>query len=428
MRSRPFLPGPKPHLAALAATLLAACAPPQQEAPEDPRPVVRLGGSENLTARLLPALAETHTKARSTLRFQVRRADGNGIQSLLDDEIDIAVTSTKHTPRDERQAKERGFSLEAEGARNIIGVDVIAVAVHASNPTDALTYDQVIGIFCAGPQRIDNWSFLGMEDRPIRALGRKLDDGARMVFEEFFCGGRGLSPDLEIVNPLAMQAALEEDANAVAFLSLNDESGKVLGLRPDVAQPPIRPSQQQVIRGAYPLYRDLYVYTRGPAVSHPGDFIEWVQSPAGQEVLDEQRYVPLFLRPEQADEPRPLRETIHYDPGATDPNQRSSARLQLLVQELKERAGEYRHIVLEGYTDNQEPDAVALSQKRAESVRDVLAKELPGVYFEIIPRGSVRPLAPNTTEFGRQRNRRVQVYLAEEEADTPSVDLEPAGG
>jgi len=417
-----------PALLALPAALLAACSSPSTETVEDPRPVVRLGGDETLTERLLPALAETHTKARSTLRFQVRRTEGNGIQSLLDGGIDIAATSTDHLPRDQEQAKERGFDLHAEGARHIIGVDVIAVAVHASNPTDSLTYDQVIGIFCEGPQRIDNWSFLGMEDKPVRALGRKLDDGARMVFEEFFCGGRGLSSNLEILNPLAMQTALEEDPNAVAFLSLNEESGKVLGLRPDVAQPPIRPSQQQVIRGAYPLYRDVYLYTPGPAVSHPSDFIEWVQSPAGQEVLDEQRYVPLFLRPEQADEPRPLRETIHYDPGAAVPNQRSSARLQLLVQELKERAGEYRHIVLEGYTDNREPDSVVLSRKRAETVREVLGKELPGVYFEIIPRGSDRPLAPNTTEFGRQRNRRVQVYLAEEEDAQPEGDMEPSEG
>lgn len=419
-----------PHPARIAITglILAACSPPSPPPSEDPRPVVRLGGSETLTQRLIPALAETHTKARSTLRFQIRRAEGNGIQSLLDSEIDIAATSSEHLPRDEEQAKERGFSLEKEGARHIIGVDVIAVAVHASNPTDSLTYDQVIGLFCAGPQRIDNWSFLGMEDRPVRAVVRQLDDGARMVFEDFFCGGRGLAPDLEVLNPLAIQSALEDDPNTVAFLSLNEEAGKVLGLRPDVAQPPIRPSQQQVIRGAYPLYRDVYLYTRGPAVSHAKDFIDWVQSPAGQEVLDEQRYVPLFLRPDQADEPRPLRETIHYDPGATEPNQRSSARLQLLVEELKERAGEYRHIVLEGYTDNREPEPTELSRKRAEVVRDVLAKELPGVYFEIIPRGPRRPLAPNETEFGRQRNRRVQVYLADEEAPEPAGEVEPEEG
>ena len=113
----------------------------------NPRPLLRLGGDEALTAKLLPALAETHTRARSTLRFQVRRGDGDGIQSLLDGVLDLAATSHAHRPRDEEQAKERGFSLNAEGARHIIGVDVLAIAVHASNPTDSLTYDQVIGVF-----------------------------------------------------------------------------------------------------------------------------------------------------------------------------------------------------------------------------------------------------------------------------------------
>ena len=69
------------------------------------------------------------------------------------------------------------------------------------------------------------------------------------------------------------------------------------------------------------------------------------------------------------------------------PNQRSLARLQLLDRELRERAGEYRHIILEGYTDNREKKAQELAQKRAETVRDLLVKKLPGLYVEIIPEG-----------------------------------------
>jgi outer membrane protein OmpA-like peptidoglycan-associated protein len=117
------------------------------------------------------------------------------------------------------------------------------------------------------------------------------------------------------------------------------------------------------------------------------------------------------------DEPRPLRETIHFEPGSSTPNQRSLARLKLLVDELHERTGEYRHVVLEGYTDTEEPDAEGLSEARAGAVKAMLEKELPGTYFEIIPRGSVNPIAPNATPYGRQQNRRVQIYLAAEERE-----------
>ena len=405
--------------------LLAACSASEPDAAVDGRPVLRLGGSETLTGTLLPELAQTHTAARGTLRFQVRKsADEDDMAELLAGNLDLIATTTPHRARDEDQAKQNGFSLEADGARHIVGVDVIALAVHASNPSDSLTYDQVIGIFCEGSNRVDNWSFLGQEARSIRAVSPDIDDGTRMVFEDFFCGGKGLSRQVEVLNAQAIQNALDSDATVISYVSLNQEAGKVLGLRPDAAAPAVRPSQQQVIRGAYPLYRDLYLYSRGPAKGDVKAFVEWVQSPAGQDVVDEQRFVPLYLRPERLDEPRPLRETIHFEPASSEPNQRSRARLQLLVDELKERAGAYRHVVLEGYTDGKEGEATDLSRQRAEAVRDLLAKELPGVYFEIIPRGARNPIAPNETTYGRQRNRRVQVYLAEEEAPAETAELD----
>src|SRR5690606_31651570 len=171
--------------------------------------------------------------------------------------------------------------------------------------------------------------------------------------------------------------------------------------------------------GAYPLYHDIYLYTPGAPRGATAEFLEWVVSPAGQEVVDEARYVPLFLRSGQADKPRPLRETIHFERGISAPNQLSAARLGLLVEELRGRADEYRHIILEGYADNQEPDALALSQARADAVRVYLEAEIPGLFFEIIPRGATRPIAPNETPYGRLRNRRVQIYLAEEERKVP---------
>jgi len=406
----------------VAVTLLTACTGSPPAEPEDDRPVLTLSGSEAFTARLLPALAETFVQSRNTHRFQIRKADDDGMGALLDGEADVIATSRPHRARDQAQAQENGFNLEQEGARHIIGVDVIALAVHSSNPVDSLTYDQIIGIFCEGGNRVDNWSFLGLEDRKIRVVSADISSGTRMLFEDFFCGGRGLGKHVEVLNEQAIASALESDRDVISYVSMNQEGAKVLGVRPDAALPPVRPSQQQVIRGAYPLYRDIYMYTRGPATGDVGSFVDWVVSPAGQEVVDEQRFVPVFLRPERLDEPRPLRETIHFEPGSSKPNQRSSTRLRLLVEELKERAGAYQHIVLEGYTDNQEPDAIPLSRKRAEAVRDLLKAELPGVYFELIPRGSDNPIAPNQTSYGRQRNRRVQIYLAEEEAAPPAAD------
>lgn len=403
---------------------VAACTGSPTDAPDGP-PLLRIGGSEAMTRILVRQLADTYEKERADIRFEIEGGgDAAGMRKLLAGELDIAASSRPHTPAEEEQARENGYSLAAEGSRHIAGVDVVAVSVHPSNPTDSLTYDQVIGIFCT--QTIDSWAFLGQEDKPIRALARDPNSGTRALFEDFFCGPRGIHPRIEVATTEdEVATSLQDDPNVITFLSMSEGLGKIVGLRADASAPAVRPSQQSIIRGQYPLYSDLYLYCAGAAEGPPKDFIEWIASPGGQEVVDEARFVPLFLRPERLDDPRPLRETIHFEQASSEPNQRSMARLQLLVAELRERAGEYRHIVLEGYTDNLEPDAVPLAQARAEAVRDLLANELPGLYFEIIPRGSTGPIAPNNTPYGRQRNRRVQIYLAAEEA---ADDAPPRGG
>lgn len=389
---------------------------------DDGPPTLRIGGSETVTRALAGALAQTHADSRGTLRFEITGGGSTvGIDKLLDGKVDVAATTRAPLPSEEQQARANGYSI-IEG-RHVIGVDVLTVAVHPDNPIDNLTYDQVIGMFCTG--QIDDWSFLGLDAGKIRVLTRDPRSGNRALFEDFFCGPSGIADRAEVASFDTINAALTEDPMAITFVSLSENVGKTLGLRPDPAGPPVRPSQQNIIRGAYPLYQDILLITPGPPQGKARNFVEFALSPAGQEVVDEERFVPVFLRPERLDDARPLRETIHFDAGETQPNLRSTARLQLLIDELRDRAGEYRHVVLEGYTDNREPNATDLAYKRAETVRTLLQSELPGLYFEIIPRGALHPIAPNDTPYGRQRNRRVQIYLAaeEKEEDGGSVDV-----
>ncbi len=396
---------------------------------------LHLGGPEALTRKLLPALTESYARQRNfapgsqagggRFRLHALSEEGAGIRELLDGELDGAVSSRDATPSEEEQAKVLGFTFDSPETRHIVAVDVVAVGVHPRNPLESLTYDQVIGIFCT--HSIDNWSFLGSDDAPIRALVRQPGSGTRTLFEDFFCGPQGLHASLEVASTTQIATALAEDPHAIAFVSLSEGMGKLLSLRVQPNAPSVRPSQDNIVRGVYPLFGDLYFYTRGKPTAQMADFLTWVESPAGQEVIDEARFVPLSLRPEMLDEARPLRETVQFEVDSSLPNQRSRARLQLLVNELRER--QYRHVILEGFTDDREGDPYKLSQQRAEAVRTLLVDAMPELYVEIIPRGPKDPIAPNDTPYGRQVNRRVQVYLAEEETGTEDREVaEPAGG
>jgi phosphate transport system substrate-binding protein len=340
-----------------------------------------------------------------------------GFRELLDGEAELVVAARDARPSEEEQARARGFSLDTPQSRHIVAVDVVGVAVHTDNPVDHLTYDDVVAVFCTGEAA--SWAAVGGPDRPIHALAPDLESGARALAEDFFCGVRGIRQGVPVQRPDELQESLRTDVDAISFVSLADGSGKLLGLAPAPEFPPVFPSQSNIIRGSYPLYGDVYLLTRGVPTGALASFLAFVTDPAGQEIIDEQRYVPLFLRPSTLDEPRPLRETVHFEAGAAEPDSRSLARLHLLVREIRER--QVRHVVLEGYTDDREPDPYALSEQRAQSVRTLLAAEVPTLYFEIIPRGARSPIGPNQTPLGRQINRRVQVYLGEDEQEPTNL-------
>lgn len=394
------------------------CTPAAEEL-SDELPTLRASGTSSLVTRLLQPLAETHSQTVTTMQFDLTpQRTSQAFRALLDGEADVIAVDRQSTPAEEEQAKANGYQLSADGARTILAVDVVAVAVHPSNPINAMTYEQVIGVFCTG--ELDNWEDLGRESAQIQALTLDPLSGTRGLFEDFFCGPSGIDTRIPQRDPESMGDALENTPEAIGIVSASSRSGKLIGLRYDARQPATHPSQANVIRGTYPLASDVYLYTAGPATGLALDFIDWISTPAGQEEVDEARFIPLFLRPERLDEPRPLRETVHFEVGSSEPTQRSMARMDVLVEDVRDRAGEYRHVVLEGFTDPTEARPVELSRARAEAVRDLLQAELPGVFYEIIPRGARNPIAPNETPLGRQRNRRVQVYLEEDAAPVGS--------
>jgi outer membrane protein OmpA-like peptidoglycan-associated protein len=73
-------------------------------------------------------------------------------------------------------------------------------------------------------------------------------------------------------------------------------------------------------------------------------------------------------------------------------------------------------VAIIGHTDNTGSDAVnnPLSVERAQSVRDYLtARGIASARIETAGRGEREPIAENTTEAGRAKNRRVEIFLRE---------------
>jgi outer membrane protein OmpA-like peptidoglycan-associated protein len=76
-------------------------------------------------------------------------------------------------------------------------------------------------------------------------------------------------------------------------------------------------------------------------------------------------------------------------------------------------------VLIVGHTDSTGNDAInnPLSLQRAQTVRDYLAtRGVPAGRMEVAGRGSREPVADNTTDAGRAKNRRVEIFLREPQA------------
>lgn len=76
-------------------------------------------------------------------------------------------------------------------------------------------------------------------------------------------------------------------------------------------------------------------------------------------------------------------------------------------------------VMIVGHTDSTGSDAInnPLSLQRAQTVKDFLAtRGVPATRMEVAGRGSREPVAENTTDAGRAKNRRVEIFLREPEA------------
>ena len=84
-------------------------------------------------------------------------------------------------------------------------------------------------------------------------------------------------------------------------------------------------------------------------------------------------------------------------------------------EQAREALGRADQVMITGYTDNvgEDADNFALSLRRAEAVRDHLVSlGADANKFHVSGAGEANPIADNTTDEGRAKNRRVEVAVA----------------
>ena len=107
---------------------------------------------------------------------------------------------------------------------------------------------------------------------------------------------------------------------------------------------------------------------------------------------------------------------VNFDFNKSDIRESEVAELQKAVRFIRKYPG--AKVRLEGHTDSIDSEEYnqALSERRAEAVKNYLVKEEAAEKSKIstVGYGESRPVAPNDTEEGRAQNRRVEVLIISE--------------
>ncbi len=193
------------------------------------------------------------------------------------------------------QAKANGV----DPVEHIIARDAIAVIVNPSNPVSQLTMQQISDIYSG---KINNWSEVGGEDRPIVRLSREVNSGTHVYFLEtvvrmgkkddktFFSTDTLLLPSSE-----GIIAEVRQNPNAIGYDGLGyvPKDLKTIAIAPEEGQPYILPSIATVNDKTYPIARDLYMYTNGEPTDILKEYLDWILSPEAQQIVADQGFVPV---------------------------------------------------------------------------------------------------------------------------------------
>jgi phosphate transport system substrate-binding protein len=281
--------------------MLAACSSqPNGDEPSQPEPSENLNnvGSDTMV-NLALAWAEQYQQVNPSSTISVTGGgSGTGIASLINKTTDIANASRRIKPEEVDNAQANGI----EPTEFIVAKDAIAVIVNPNNPVDQLTLQQLSDIYSG---KLNNWTELGGEDRPIVRLSRETNSGTHVYFLEqvlrlgnkedktLFSTNTLLLPSSEVIG-----AEIRNNPNAIGYDGLGyvTPDMKVIAVADSRSEEVefIYPSAETVNDGTYPIARDLYMYTAGP----PGGFIEtymdWIFSPEAQEIVTQLGFVPII--------------------------------------------------------------------------------------------------------------------------------------
>ncbi len=386
---------------------------------------------------------------RKAAEFTIlRSSSGEGIADLLSEQADFALSLREASAEEVARAREAGLgSLASARQARVIALDAMAAIVAPSNPVRRISLADLRAIYTG---EITNWRELGGEDAPIAAYLPEDDAGYAALFRTTMLRGAALAEGVtRLPDNDALARKVAQDPFGIGIASLARHGAAAVLTLTGSCGFEVAPDAQTIKAEDYPLTAPLYLYLPGRRLPRIGrEFLSYLRSDMAQMVIRRAGLVDQMpgempveaqgrrlanailaageeIGLEELQEMarlmadyRRLSVTFRFRDGSSALDAPSLSNVALLAHALE--AGEYdgRALLFVGFSDGQgEAGAnrrLALKRARAvlAAVRDAAETlERSRAEMRAIAFGEALPIACDDTPWGRQANRRVEVWL-----------------
>lgn len=413
--------------------------------------ILRLAGSNTIGDSLGPSLAEAFLKDQGATAVRTlpgskpdekivqgvlpgdffassvtiaAHGSATAFQGLVANSCDIGAASRRINPAEATRLASMGDFYSA-GSEHILGLDGIAVIVNSSNLNTELSVDQLRRIFAG---KITDWSQVGPSHGAINIYARNDNSGTYDTFKSLILTGLPLAASARrFEDSNALSAAVSADLGGIGFIGLPFvHNARALAVS-EQGTGALMPTKLTVATEDYALARRLYLYTpQNPRNKYTRLFVAFALSKQGQDVVGANGFVAQTAVPESqtvtADAPIDYRQltqsaerlplNFRFQFGVSVQDNKAQVDMDRVVSMIADQKIAGNKLMLFGFSDNvgtPETNQV-LSQDRARVIEDQFIQR--GIKPAVVRGfGSSLPVASNESANGREKNRRVEIWI-----------------
>ena len=206
----------------------------------------------------------------------------SAIRDVHNGVVDIGATSRYLIPNELRDS---GVELLP------VAWDALTIIVHQDNPVESISLEQVKAIYTG---KIRYWSEVGGTDQKIEvyALKNKISGNGYALRDLLFSNvDKTIHASRMFDSSESLEQALLENPNAIAISSVSSAGLQDIKV---IALDGVSPTVDTIKTGEYSLYRPLYLSYNpsSPNIDSVKDFIQYVQSKSGRDLMRSNGVVP----------------------------------------------------------------------------------------------------------------------------------------